>query len=196
LIYEEKESGKIIPIGTIQQRILEIRGVKTIVDADLAKFYGVETKRLNEQVKRNPERFPDDFMFQLTKDEKAELVAKCDHLSNIKYSSYLPYAFTEHGAIMAAAVLNTKRAAEVSVFVVRAFILLRQSVQEYTEIMQRLADLEIQSFGHGQNIKAIIKAIGKLAEPKQVPEQRKIGFLRNCATIAFRRDSGSAFMFR
>lgn len=78
-----KETGAIIPIGSIQQRILEIRGVKTIVDADLAKFYGVETKRLNEQVRRNPERFPDDFMFQLTKEEKAELVAKCDHLSNI-----------------------------------------------------------------------------------------------------------------
>ena len=77
---------------------------------------------------------------------------------------------------MAASVLNTKRAAEVSVFVVRAFILLRQSVQEYTEIMQRLTDLEIQAFGHGQNIEAIIKAIRKLAEPKQVPERRKIGF--------------------
>ena len=171
-----KESKAIIPVGSIQQRILEIRGVKTIVDADLAKFYGVETKRLNEQVKRNPERFPEDFMFQLSPEEKAELVAKCDHLSNIKYSSYLPYAFTEHGAIMAASVLNTKRAAEVSVFVVRAFVALRQSVQEYKEIMQRLADLEIQSFSHGQNIKAIIKAIGKLAEPKPVPEQRKIGF--------------------
>ena len=153
-----KKSWKIIPIGSIQQRILEIRGIKTIVDADLATFYGVETIRLNEQVRRNPERFPDDFVFQLTKDEKAELVAKCDHLSNIKYSSYLPYAFTEHGAIMAASVLNTKRAAEVSVFVVRAFIVLRQSVREYTEIMQRLTDLEIQSFRHGQNIKAIIEA--------------------------------------
>ena len=170
------ESQAIIPIGSIQQRILEIRGIKTIVDADLAKIYGVETKRLNEQVKRNSERFPEDFMFQLTKEEKAELVAKCDHLSNIKYSRYLPYAFTEHGTIMAASVLNTKRAAEVSVFVVRAFVALRQSVLEYTEIMQRLADLEIQSFGQGQNIKAIIKAIGKLAEPKPVPEQRKIGF--------------------
>ena len=84
-----KESGKIIPIGSIQQRILEIRGVKAIVDADLAKFYGVETKRLNEQVRRNPERFPHDFMFQLTKEEKAELVAKCDHLSNIIYSSQM-----------------------------------------------------------------------------------------------------------
>ena len=171
-----KESEAIIPVGSIQQRILEIRGIKTIVDADLAKFYGVETKRLNEQVRRNPERFPEDFMFQLTKEEKAELVAKCDHLSNIKYSNYLPYAFTEHGAIMAASILNTRRAAEVSVFVVRAFVTLRQSIQEYKEIMQRLADLEIQSFSHGENIKSIIKAIGKLAEPKPVPEKRKIGF--------------------
>lgn len=171
-----RESKAIIPIGSIQQRILEIRGIKTIVDADLAQFYGVETKRLNEQVRRNPERFPEDFMFQLTKEEKAELVAKCDHLSNIKYSSYLPYAFTEHGAIMAASVLNTERAAEVSVFVVRAFVALRQSVQEYKEIMQRLADLEIQSFSHGQNVRAVIKAIGQLAEPKPVPERRRIGF--------------------
>ncbi len=171
-----KESLKIITIGSIQQRILEIRGIKTIVDADLAKFYGVETKRLNEQVRRNQERFPDNFVFQLTKEEKTELVAKCDHLSNIKYSSYLPYAFTEHGAIMVASVLNTNRAAEVSVFLVRAFVALRQSVQEYKEIMQRLADIEIQSFGHGENIKAIIKAIEILAESKPVPEKRKIGF--------------------
>jgi len=139
-----KESKAIIPIGSIQQRILEIRGLKTIVDADLAKFYGVETKRLNEQVRRNPVRFPEDFMFHLTKEVKAELVAKCDYLSNIKYSSYLPYAFTEHGAIMAASILNTRRAAEVSVFVVRAFVALRQSIQEYKEIMQRLDPIRKQ----------------------------------------------------
>ena len=119
-----KESKSIIPVGSIQQRIFEIRGIKVIVDADLAKFYGVETKRLNEQVKRNPERLPEDFLFRLTEGEKIELVANCDHLANLKYSRTLPYAFTEHGAIMAASVLNTIRAAEVSVFVVRAFVAL------------------------------------------------------------------------
>ena len=171
-----KEMNSIIPIGSIQQRIFEIRGIKVIIDADLAKFYGVETKRLNEQVKRNPERFPKDFMFRLNDKEKTELVANCDHLSNLKYSRTLPYAFTEHGAIMAASVLNTKRAAEVSVFVVRAFVTLRQSVLEYKEIMQRLADIEIQSVKHDESIKAIIQALRQLAEPNPVPEKRKIGF--------------------
>lgn len=171
-----KEINSIIPVSSIQQRIFEIRGIKVIIDADLAKFYGVETKRLNEQVKRNPERFPKDFMFRLNDNEKTELVANCDHLSNLKYSRTLPYAFTEHGAIMAASVLNTKRAAEVSVFVVRAFVTLRQSIREYKEIMQRLADIEIQSVKHDKNIKAIIQAIRQLAEPKPVPEKRKIGF--------------------
>ncbi len=171
-----KEINSIIPVGSIQQRIFEIRRIKVIIDADLAKFYGVETKRLNEQVKRNPERFPKDFMFRLNDKEKTELVANCDHLSNLKYSRTLPYAFTEHGAIMAASVLNTKRAAEVSVFVVRAFVILRQSVLEYKEIMQRLADIEIQSVKHDKNIEAIIQAIRQLAEPKPVPKKRKIGF--------------------
>jgi hypothetical protein len=171
-----KESESIIPVGSIQQRIFEIRGIKVIVDADLAKFYGVETKRLNEQVKRNPERFPEDFLFRLTQGEKIELVANCDHLANLKYSRTLPYAFTEHGAIMAASVLNTIRAAEVSVFVVRAFVALRQSILEYKEIMQRLANLEIKSVKQDKDIEAIIQAIRQLAEPKPVPDKRKIGY--------------------
>jgi len=94
-------------------------GQKVILDADLAKLYGVTTKRLNQQVKRNRERFPEDFMFQLTTEEKAEVVANCDHLSRLKFSPASPYAFTEHGAVMAASVLNTPRAIEVSIFVVR-----------------------------------------------------------------------------
>ena len=115
----------IVPVGKIENRILLIRGEKIVIEADLAGFYGVPTKRLNEQVKRNVDRFPDDFMFQLTKNEKSEVVANCDHLENLKYSRSLPYAFTEHGAIMAASVLNSPRAIEVSVFIVRAFIKLR-----------------------------------------------------------------------
>ena len=103
----------IVPVGKIEQRILLIRGEKVIIDTDLAEFYGVPTKRLNEQVKRNKARFPDDFMFQLSAKEKTEVVANCDHLSKLKYSKALPYAFTEHGSIMAASVLNSKRAVEV-----------------------------------------------------------------------------------
>jgi hypothetical protein len=108
----------IIPVGRIESRILLVRGEKVIIDADLAKFYGVRTKRLNEQVKRNRHRFPRDFMFQLTTQEKMEVVANCDYLSRLKFSKTRPYAFTEHGAIMVASVLNTPRAVEVSVFIV------------------------------------------------------------------------------
>jgi hypothetical protein len=92
----------LIPVERVGETILFIRGQKVILDADLAKLYGVTTKRLNQQVKRNRDRFPEDFMFQLTTEEKAEVVANCDHLSRLKFSPALPYAFTEHGAIMAA----------------------------------------------------------------------------------------------
>ena len=132
----------IIPVGKIENRILLIRDEKVIIDADLAGFYGVPTKRLNEQVKRNGNRFPDDFMFQLTKSEKSEVVANCDHLENLKYSRSLPYAFTEHGAIMAASVLNTPRAIEVSVFIVRAFIKLRQFIAGRKELQRKISQID------------------------------------------------------
>jgi len=112
--------------------------VKIIVDSDLAEFYGVTTKRLNEQVKRNQGRFPEDFVFRMTAQEKAQVVAKCDHLSKLKYSTVLPSVFSEHGAIMAANVLNSEKAIEMSVFVVRAFVSLRQYVLQHRELAQRL----------------------------------------------------------
>ena len=96
-----------VPEERVEETILYIKGKRVILDADLAWLYGVTTKRLNEQVRRNRGRFPEDFIFQLSTEEKAEVVANCDHLSNLKFSRTLPYAFTEHGAIMAASVLNT-----------------------------------------------------------------------------------------
>lgn len=93
-------SKTLVPVERVQKSILNIRGEKVILDADLAALYGVSTKRLNEQVKRNHVRFPADFTFQLTSDEKAEVVANCDHLTRLKFSPNLPYAFTEHGTIM------------------------------------------------------------------------------------------------
>jgi len=103
------EKKSIVPIAKIERSILLVRGQKVMLDAYLAGLYGVTTKRLNEQVKRNRGRFPEDFMFQLTKQEKDEVVANCDHLNRLKFSRNLPYAFTEHGAIMAASVLNPVR---------------------------------------------------------------------------------------
>jgi hypothetical protein len=140
----------VIQVGKIEQRILLIRGEKVIVDADLAEFYGVTTKRLNEQVKRNKDRFPEDFMFTLSEWEKSEVVAKCDHLANLKYSRVLPHAFTEHGALMAANVLNTRRAVEMSVFIVRAFVKLRMTIAGHKELGRKLAQLEKRLAEHDE----------------------------------------------
>ena len=132
----------VVPVERVEETILYIRGQRVILAADLARLYGVTTKRLNEQVKRNRDRFPEDFIFQLSTKEKAEVVANCDHLSNLKFSRTRPYAFTEHGAIMAASVLNTPRAVEASIFVVRAFVKLRQMVAAHKDLEKKLAALE------------------------------------------------------
>jgi hypothetical protein len=166
----------LIPVGKIEQRIFLIRGEKVIIDADLAEFYGVPTKRLNEQVKRNKTRFPDDFIFQLTSDEKAELVANCDHLAKLKFSRTMPYAFTEHGTIMAANVLSSMRAIEVSVFIIRAFVKLRRAISEHKQLSRRIAQLESRMVDHDGQIISIVKAIKQLMNPKQPPQKRRIGF--------------------
>src|SRR6267143_726809 len=123
----------LLPSARIERAILLIRGHKVMLDTDLAHLYGVTTKRLNEQVKRNRNRFPADFMFQLTSKEKAEVVANCDHLTKLKFSSAKPYAFSEHGAVMVASVLNSKRAIEFSIYVVRAFVFLFEGFGDHRE---------------------------------------------------------------
>jgi len=145
------------------------------MDADLAKLYGVTTKRLNQQVKRNIARFPEDFMFQLTSDEKMEVVANCDHLSRLKFSPAFPYAFTEHGAIMAASVLNTPHAIEASIFVVRAFVKFREMLTTHKELARNLAELESRLQDHDEQIQTILEAIRQLMIPPERP-RKKIGF--------------------
>ena len=169
-------SKSVVPVGKIENRILLIRGEKVIIDADLAEFYGVPTKRLNEQVKRNKDRFPHDFMFQLSPDEKAEVVANCDHLENLKYSRALPYAFTEHGAIMAAGVLNTSRAIEVSVFIVRAFVKVRQMVAGYKDLQRKIAQVERRLTDHDEQIIELVNLIKQLLNPEPPPKKRRIGY--------------------
>lgn len=162
-------------LSRIENSILLIRGQRVMIDVDLAKLYGVTTRRLNEQVKRNRERFPSDFMFQLTKDEKKELVANCDRFKNLKHSTALPHAFTEHGAIMLASVLNSPTAIDMSIFVVRAFIKLREIISSHRSIAQKLAQLERKVGNHDEQIKAIIVAIRELMSPSKI-KPRKIGF--------------------
>jgi len=166
----------IVKIGKIEQRIFLIRGEKVIIDADLAEFYNVSTKRLNEQVKRNKGRFPEDFVFKLTSKEKDELVANCDHLSKLKYTKALPYAFTEHGSIMVASVLNSRRAAEVSVFIVRAFVKLRQMIAGHKELASKIAQLERKLADHDQQILALVQAIKEFIAVEPPPKKRRIGF--------------------
>ncbi len=170
------KSKSIVKVGKIQQRILLIRGEKVIVDADLAEFYGVQTKVLNQAVRRNMERFPADFMFQLNKNEKLEVVTNCDHLNKLKYSPVNPLVFTEHGALMAASILNSARAVEVSLFIVRAFVALRRAISEHKELARKITQLERKLADHDDQIIAIIQAIKELSGPQSVPKKRRIGF--------------------
>ena len=169
-------SKEIIQPLKIENSILLIRGEKVLVDADLASFYGVPTKRLNEQVKRNKNRFPEDFLFQLTREEKKELVANCDHLKNLKYSKSLPFVFTEHGALMAASVLNSSRAVEVSVYIVRAFVKLRRIISEHKEIARKISQLERRLIDHDDQILQIVQALKQLLKPDLPPKKNRIGF--------------------
>ena len=165
----------IVPAERIESRILLIRGHKVMLDSDLAQLYGVTTKRLNEQVKRNRDRFPADFMFQLRAKEKKEVVANCDHLWRLKFSRALPFAFTEHGAIMAASVLNTPRAIEASVHVVRTFVKLREVLRTHKDLARKLGELEEQIQGHDREITALFQAIRQLMEPAH-RSGKQIGF--------------------
>ncbi len=182
----------IIPLGKIEERILLIRGQRVMLDADLAGLYGVSTKRLNEQVRRNKGRFPEDFMFQLTTNEKAEVVANCDHLARLRFSPVLPNAFTEHGAIMVASVLNTQRAIQVSVFVVRAFVKLREMLSTHKELAHKLAALERKLQNHDESIRSLVAAIRQLmAPPEQKPPKRRIGFLVEEPHVPYESSKGS-----
>jgi len=156
----------------IERAILLIRGQRVMLDADLAELYGVLTKALNQAVKRNPDRFPPDFMFRLTRREKREVVTNCDHLRRLKFSPALPSAFTEHGALMLANVLNSRRAVEVSVFIVRAFLKLRAMLASNRELARRLDEMERK---YDTQFKVVFEAIRGLMKPDQKP-RRRIGF--------------------
>lgn len=158
----------------IDRTILIIRGQKVIIDSDLAELFGVRTKRLNEQVKRNINRFPKDFMFQLTTKEKQELVANCDHLERLKHSGTNPYAFTEHGTIMLANVLNAPTAVETSVLIVRAFVKLREFLSTHKELERKILDLESK---YDKQFELIFKAIRELMHQEQLDKNRpRIGY--------------------
>lgn len=178
----------IASVEQIESRIFVIRGHKVMLDADLAELYAVETGALNRAVKRNSERFPEDFMYQLTTEEFADL--RCQFgISNMRSQiatsnipsgrggrRHLPYVFTEHGAIMAASVLNSTRAIEISVHVVRAFVHLRELVSTHKELSQKLKQLERKVGAHDHAIAELINAIRQLMSPAETKKKRPIGF--------------------
>ena len=165
----------IVPIEVIEQRIYLIRRQKVMIDRDLAELYGVETKYLNRQVKRNILRFPPEFMFQLNEDEKNELVTIWHRFSTLKHSSALPYAFTEHGVAMLASVLKSERAVKISIHIIKTFVKLRQIISSHKELAHKLEQLERKIEKHDEEIKLIFDAIRQLmAQPE--PKEKKIGF--------------------
>src|SRR5262245_38617029 len=169
----------VVRIERIAHRISLVRGRKVLLDADLAALYGVSTKRFNEQVRRNAARFPEDFMFRLTTREWNSLRSQFATLKTGRgqHRKYAPLAFTEHGAIMAATILNSPRATEISVYVVRAFVHLRELVASNRTFARRLGRVEKKLGSHDRVIGDLVNAIRQLMAEPQTPKARPIGFV-------------------
>ena len=160
----------------IESKIFVVRGHRIMFDFDLANLYEVETRVLKQSVRRNLGRFPEDFMFQLSKEEWKEVVTNCDKLPNtIKYSPSLPFAFTEHGVVMLSSVLKSERAVEVSIQVTRAFVKLRKLIASHEEIARKLQELEKTVRGNSADIKLIFATINSMLNPR-AKKKPQIGF--------------------
>mgnify|MGYP001585411481 CR=1 FL=1 len=159
----------------IEDLIFILRGKRVMIDKDLAHLYGVETKHLNRQVRRNYKRFPEEYIFQLSEEEKKELVTNWHRFDSLKHSSVLPLAFTEHGVAMLAGVLNSDRAIKISVRIINEFVRLRRLVHANKELALRLAQLERKIVSHDESINSILDAMHNLIEEPLEPK-RQIGF--------------------
>jgi phage regulator Rha-like protein len=186
-----KQPKSPIPIEEIDGMIRTIRGIRVMLDRDLAKIYRVPTKAFNQAVKRNRERFPEDFMFQLTLAEAKELRASWSQNVTLKRGQnvkYRPYAFTEYGALMAANILNSAQAVQMSIFVVRAFAKMREALRRTPELTRKLAALEKRLTArldvHEAAIVEVLKEVMQILNPPPEPElpRRKIGFHESIGT--------------
>ena len=166
----------IVSSDRVESLILFIHDRRVILDSDLARLYGVSTARLNEQVKRNPDRFPPDFMFSLSREEFTALISQNATSKGRGGRRKLPNVFTEHGAVMAANVLNSPQAVQMSVFVVRAFVRLREMMLTNRDVVAKLAELERRVTGHDEAIRSLVQTIRQLMAPPAKP-RRSIGFL-------------------
>jgi len=166
----------ILPIERIARKIYVIRNARVMLDRDLAELYGVATKVLKQAVRRNIKRFPTDFMFELTEDENQALRAQNVTLKRGKHSKYLPFAFTEHGALMAANVLKSETAVSMSIYVVRAFIRMREELTSRRDLEERLGQIEKILLVHDTQLKDLIEKIRPLLLPPTEKPRKKIGF--------------------
>lgn len=171
-----KQNTIAVTFVQIESRILEIRGLKVMLDADLAEMYGTTTKALNQAVKRNFERFPNDFMFKLSPEEISELVTNCDRFQNLKHSTSLPHAFTEYGALMLASVLNSDTAIHASVEIVRVFVKMRSMIIANKDLVKKIDALEEKLTDHDKKFKVVFDAIRQLMIPVNPKSKRPIGF--------------------
>ncbi len=172
-----QRSEAVVPVEIIQNKIFLIRGHKVILDTDLAELYGVLTKRLNEQVKRNIRRFPGDFCFQLTDQEKNELVANCDRFKLLKHSTSNPYAFTEQGVAMLSSVLHSDRAIEVNIQIMRVFVRLKELMLSHKDLARKIEDLERK---YDKQFVVVFEAIKQLLKGNKESsdyKRTKIGFI-------------------
>ncbi len=165
------EKNEMVPSQyDIEQLILTIRGKQVLIDRDLAAIYGVETKRLNEQVRRNIARFPERYRFQLTKKEMMELVANCDRFKSLKHSTTEPFVFTEYGVSMLPSVLNSQKAVDISIRIIDAFVAMRRFIMQNAAVLMRIAHLEKHQIETDEKIDLILDKIEK-HHPKLLPEQ-------------------------
>jgi hypothetical protein len=162
----------LIPTETIEKRILFLRGKKVMIDSDLAELYGVETRILKQVVKRNRKRFPEDFMFQLTKSERDEVITNCDNLHKLKFYPALPHVFTEQGIAMLSSVLNSERAIMVNIQIMRTFTKLREMIEGNKDLRRKIEEMEKK---YDTQFKVVFEAIKRLVEP-EVKLKRKVGF--------------------
>ncbi|MDR6966498.1 phage regulator Rha-like protein [Flavobacterium arsenatis] len=167
----------IVPTEVIMNKILFIRGQKVMIDRDLAELYGVTTKRLNEQVKRNVNRFPEHFMFQLNEVEKEYVVANCDHLKKLKFSSTSPYVFTEHGTMMLASVLNSEKAVETSIRIIEVFVKMREYFTDNLNLKLEIESIKKKLTNHDKNIELVFNYLDELMDKQDNKVERsRIGY--------------------
>lgn len=177
---EKQEQVLFVPEEVLMNKIYLIRGQKVMLDNDLADLYGIETKRLKERVRRNIERFPNDFMFELTEDEYRNLKAQTVVLGRGAHSKYLPFAFTEHGVLMLSSVLNSERAIQVNIRVMRIYVKIREMMMLHKDILQRIEDIEERLTNQDNQFMVVFEYLKQFEQVKQQEREhhnrQRIGF--------------------